>query len=88
MIGHDLLAVDEAKELESELEASTVLDEVLAGADVVVALNSEQVYADIDWSDLNAADRPLYVIDTRCILDTQALESNGITFDILGSTGR
>ncbi|MCH7972000.1 MAG: UDP-glucose/GDP-mannose dehydrogenase family protein [Chloroflexi bacterium] len=90
VVGHDLLAVDEAKELEPELEASTDVGAVLAGAEVVVALNSEQIYADIDWSAVGiggAADRPPYVIDTRGILDTNALKSNGITFDILGSTG-
>ena len=90
VVGHDLLAVDEAKELEPELEASTDVGAVLAGAEVVVALNSEQIYADIDWSAVGiggTADRPPYVIDTRGILDTNALKSNGITFDILGSTG-
>ncbi|MCI0774659.1 MAG: UDP-glucose/GDP-mannose dehydrogenase family protein [Chloroflexi bacterium] len=90
VVGHDLLAVDEAKELEPELEASTDVGAVLAGAEVVVALNSEQIYADIDWSAVGiggTADRPPHVIDTRGILDTNALKSNGITFDILGSTG-
>lgn len=90
VVGHDLLAVDEAKELEPELEASTDVGAVLAGAEVVVALNSEQIYADIDWSAVGiggTADHPPHVIDTRGILDTNALKSNGITFDILGSTG-
>ena len=90
VVGHDLLAVDEAKELEPELEASTDVGAVLAGAEVVVALNSEQIYADIDWSAVGiggTADRPPHVIDTRGLLDTHALKSNGITFDILASTG-
>ncbi len=85
--GHDLLAVDEAKELEPDLEASTDVDAVLAGAEVVVVLNSEQIYADIDWSGLGTATLAPYVIDTRGVLDTSALEASGITFDILGSTG-
>ena len=88
VVGHDLLAVSEAKELEPRLEASNDIGVVLAGAEVVVALNSEPVYADIDWSAAGTADRPPYVIDTRCILDTKALEANGITFDVLGSAGK
>ncbi|MBN4059355.1 UDP-glucose/GDP-mannose dehydrogenase family protein [Dehalococcoides mccartyi] len=89
VIGHDLLAVDEAKELEPALEASTDLGAVLAGAEVVVALNSEAVYAEIDWSTAGSGDTSYqqpYVIDTRGILDESALKANGIRFDILGST--
>ena len=89
--GHDMLAVDEARELEPGLEASTDLGAVLAGAEVVVTLNSEQIYADIERSTVGiggTADRPTYVIDTRGILDTNALEANGIAFDVLGSTGQ
>ena len=87
VIGHDLLAVEEAMELEPGLEASADVGTVLAGAEVVVALNSEPVYAEIDWSIAGAADRPPFVIDTRGVLDTSALKVNGIKFDILGSTG-
>ena len=91
VVGHDVLAVDEAQEVEPELEASAEIDEVLNGAEVVVALNSEQIYADIDWSAIGidgTADRPPYVIDTRGILDVKALAASGITFDVLGSSGR
>ena len=91
VVGHDVLAVDEAREVEPELEASAEIDEVLNGAEVVVALNSEQIYADIDWSAVGidgTADRPPYVIDTRGILDVKALAASGITFDVLGSSGR
>jgi UDPglucose 6-dehydrogenase len=89
VVGHDFLAVKEAQEIEPELEASSEIAEVLKGADVVVALNSEAVYADIDWSMTrngnSSASAPI-VIDTRGILDVQALESNGITYDVLGSS--
>ena len=85
VIGHDLLAVEEATELIPEIEASSDIAHVLTGAEVVVALNSELVYADINWS---VIDNSLYVIDTRGILDTEALVSNGIKFDVLGSAGR
>ena len=91
VVGHDVLAVDEAQEVEPELEASAEIDEVLNGAEVVVALNSEQIYADIDWSAVGidgTADRPPYVIDTRGILDVKVLAASGITFDVLGSSGR
>jgi len=85
VVGHDLLAVQEAKELEPELEASVDVTEVLAGAEVVVVLNSEPSYADIDWSTAGAGGHPPHVIDTRGILATSALEAAGITFDVLGS---
>ena len=85
VVGHDLLAVQEAKELEPELEASVDVTEVLAGAEVVVVLNSEPSYADIDWSAAGAGGHPPHVIDTRGILATSALEAAGITFDVLGS---
>ena len=85
VIGHDLLAVEEATELIPELEASSDIAHVLTGAEVVVALNSELVYSDINWS---VIDNSLYVIDTRGILDTEALASHGIKFDVLGSAGR
>ena len=85
VVGHDLLAVQEAKELEPELEASVDVTEVLAGAEVVVVLNSEPSYADIDWSAAGAGGHPPHVIDTRGILAAGALEAAGITFDVLGS---
>jgi UDPglucose 6-dehydrogenase len=85
VIGHDLLAVDEAKELEPELEASVDLAEVLAGAEVVVALNSESAYSDIDWSQVAMSESAPYVVDTRGILDSKSLSSNGLKFDVLGS---
>ena len=87
VVGHDLLAVDEAREAEPGLEASADIGTVLAGAEVVVALNSEPSYTDIDWSTAVADGHPPYVIDTRGILDTSALEAVGITFSVLGSTG-
>jgi UDP-N-acetyl-D-mannosaminuronate dehydrogenase len=87
VIGHDVLAVDEAKELEPMLEVSPQISEVLTGVEVIVVLNSESIYSEIDWSALGTADKKPYVIDTRGVLDTNALEANGIAFDILGSTG-
>jgi UDPglucose 6-dehydrogenase len=85
VVGHDLLAVEEAIELESDLEASADLAEVLMGADVVVALNSEPIYSDIDWSQVASQGTSVYVIDTRGILDQQSLASNDLAFEVLGS---
>ena len=85
--GHDVLAVSEAQCLAPELVASTDIDRVLAGTDVVVILNAEPVYANIDWSALAGDNDPSpYVIDTRGVLDIQALTSSGIRFDVLGSS--
>ena len=87
VIGHDSLAVDEARELESELEASSSIEEVLDGAEVVVALNSELIYAGIDWLPIGQRSNPPYVVDTRGTLDRQSLLSSGLMFDVLGSMG-
>lgn len=85
VVGHDLLAVEEAKELEPEIEASVFLDDVLAGAEVVVALNSDLIYSDIDWSQIAKIDASPYVLDTRGILDIESLSSSGLRFDVMGS---
>ena len=86
VIGHDILAVEEALELEPELEASDDIDKVLAGAEVIIVLNPEPIYADINWAVVGAAKPPAFVIDTRGIIDPKVLRANGIKFDILGST--
>ena len=85
VVGHDLLAVGEAMALEPELEASTDIQKVLHGAEVVVTLNSESVYASINWSEVVAAGAAPYVVDTRGVLDAEALRARNISFDILGS---
>jgi UDPglucose 6-dehydrogenase len=86
VIGHDVLAIDEAKELEPDLEVSTNLDEVLMEADVIVALNSESTYSEIDWSRVTGSVPVPFVVDTRGILSGQSLRSSGVSFVVLGST--
>jgi UDP-glucose 6-dehydrogenase len=86
VIGHDVLALEEVKELEPNLEVSSEVSEVLAGAEVVVALNSESEYSDIDWSSAGSPRQPPFVVDTRGVLDIGALEANEIPFYVLGST--
>jgi len=86
VIGHDVLAVDEARELEPELEVSTNLNEVLSEADVVVALNSEFTYSEIEWSRVANSGTTPFVVDTRGILNGQSLGSSGLSFVVLGST--
>jgi UDPglucose 6-dehydrogenase len=83
VIGHDFLAVEEAIELEPELEASSDISEVLAGAEVVVALNSESDYSEINWAEIGTDGKCLFVLDTRGTLDHAALKTNGITFGVL-----
>jgi UDPglucose 6-dehydrogenase len=85
VVGHDLLAVDQAIELEPELEASSDLGFVLSDADVVVVLNSESAYAEIDWAALPPRDIDLYVLDTRGILERNSLEVGGFKYDVLGA---
>ncbi len=85
VIGHDMLAASEAVEMEPELEVSDDLHSVLTTADVVVALNSDSVYSEIDWQKVRADGGTCFVIDTRGILDHDALASSGLLFDTLGS---
>jgi UDPglucose 6-dehydrogenase len=85
VVGHDLLAVEEARDLEPELEASANLGDVLADAEVIVALNSEPAYSDIDWAQVARAETLPYVVDTRGILDSESLTSSGLSFAVLGS---
>ena len=85
VVGHDLLAIDEVRELEPELKASINLDEVLSEADVVVALNSESIYSKVNWSLVANSGTTPYILDTRGILDAQSLRSSGLNFVVLGS---
>ncbi|MGY8732885.1 MAG: UDP-glucose dehydrogenase family protein [Pirellulales bacterium] len=85
VVGHDLLAIDEVGELEPDLKVSDNLATVLAGSDIVVALNSESIYSEIDWSEVVLANGSPYVIDTRGILDYGSLVSSGLYFDVLGA---
>ena len=85
VVGHDLLAVEEARDLEPELEVSANLGDVLADAEVIVALNSEPAYSDIDWAQVARAETLPYVVDTRGILDSESLTSSGLSFAVLGS---
>jgi UDPglucose 6-dehydrogenase len=86
VIGHDFLAVDEAVELEPDLNAYANLDSVLSGAEVIVVLNSESAYTQIDWMAFGVANIAPHIVDTRGILDRKSLESSGLSFDVLGST--
>ena len=85
VIGHDALAVEEVRELEPDLEVSDDLRIVLMGAEVVIALNSESIYGEINWLDVAMADLPPYVIDTRGVLDKESLTVSGLKYDVFGS---
>jgi UDPglucose 6-dehydrogenase len=85
VVGHDVLAVDEVRELEPDFEVSEDVDGILNDSEVVVALNSEPSYAGIDWSGYGQVERSPYVIDTRGILDHDSLVASGIEFDVLGA---
>lgn len=84
--GHDFLAVQAAVEMEPELKATSDLEMAIKGSDVVVVLNPETSYSEIDWRSLVSSGFSPYVIDTRGVLDVDALSASGITFYVLGST--
>lgn len=86
VIGHDLLAVQEAIEIEPELETTSEVDVAIIGADVVVVLNAETSYSEIDWCSLVTRGASPYVIDTRGVIDVESLSASGITFYLMGST--
>ena len=80
--GHDVLATKEASEIESKLNVSENLVEVLENTEIVIILNSEKIYSKIDWS--NIKPKP-YVIDTRGIVNINELEKYSIKYDVLGT---
>ncbi len=82
--GHDSLAMAEATELEPDLKVSSELDSVLRGADLVVVMNSDEIYRNIDWTELGFSHELPFVIDTRGVLDQQSLQKAGIKYQILG----
>lgn len=86
VVGHDFLAVEEAIEMESELEATSDLDTAIKGADILVVLNPEETYSEIDWRTLASSGFSPYVIDTRGVLDVDSLSASGLDFYVLGST--
>ena len=84
VIGHDVLALDEVNELEPTFNVSDDLQSVLTSAEIVVVLNSEPAYAEIDWSAWDSSQSAPHVIDTRGILDRDSLDASRVTFEILG----
>lgn len=86
VIGHDQLAVNEAREFDASIEASSDLSVVLEGAEVIVALNVEPAYSEIDWQSVGAEGRLPYVLDTRGTLDETSLVLSGLRYDVLGSS--
>jgi UDPglucose 6-dehydrogenase len=87
VVGHDLLAIEEVAEMEPNFEVSSDLNEVLSSAEVVVVLNSEPVYSNIDWAGVFKDGESPLVIDTRGILDARALKDIKIQIDVLGTAG-
>ena len=85
VVGHDVIAAEEALELEPQLGATSDLESVLADSEVVVVLNRERSYQTIDWSSLVSSGTSPFVIDTRGIVDLDALSSAGLNCDVLGS---
>ncbi len=85
VVGHDFLAVEEAIEMESELQATSDLDVAIKGADILVVLNPEETYSEIDWPNLASSGFSPYVIDTRGVLDIDSLSASGLDFYVLGS---
>ncbi|MFL2664830.1 MAG: UDP-glucose dehydrogenase family protein [Dehalococcoidia bacterium] len=82
VIGHDVLANKEASEIESKLNVSENLLEVLEDTEIVIILNSEKIYSEINWSNIKS--KP-YVIDTRGIVNINELEKYSIKYDVLGT---
>ena len=84
VIGHDVLAVQEAKAQESDLCASEDLNIVIRNAEVVVVLNAEAMYSEIVWSNYVNSGQLLYILDTRGVLSLDSLIASGLKFEVLG----
>jgi len=85
VVGHDYLAVEEAREMEPEINASDNLESVIAGAEIIVVLNADAGYRQIDWSGFESRETSPFVVDTRATLDHDSLSELGIKFDVIGS---
>ena len=80
--GHDILATNEAALMEDKLIVSENLNDVLNQAEIVIILNSEKIYSEINWSNISPK---TYVIDTRGIVNISELEKHSIKYDVLGT---
>ena len=80
--GHDILAAKEAAQMEDKLIVSDNLNDVLNQAEIVIILNSEKIYSQIDWSIISPK---TYIIDTRGIVNVDELKKYSIEYDLLGT---
>ena len=80
--GHDILATKEAAQIEDKLIVSENLDDVLSQAEIVIILNSEKIYSQINWSNISPQ---TYIIDTRGIVNIIELEKYSIKYNVLGT---
>ena len=80
--GHDILAAKEAAQMEDKLIVSDNLNDVLNQAEIVIILNSEKIYSQIDWSIISPK---TYIIDTRGIVNIDELKKYSIEYDLLGT---
>ena len=80
--GHDILAAKEAAQIEDKLIVSDNLNDVLNQAEIVIILNSEKIYSQIDWSIISPK---TYIIDTRGIVNVDELKKYSIEYDLLGT---
>jgi len=84
VIGHDVLAADDARKLEPELKASGDLRTVIDDTDAIVVLNDEPTYRDLDLTIASDSSNKPFVLDTRGVLDIRKLESKGIVVEVVG----
>ncbi len=80
--GHDVLATNEAALMEDKLIVSENLNDVLKQAEIIIILNSEKIYSEINWSNISPK---TYIIDTRGIVNISELEKHSIKYDVLGT---
>ena len=58
------------------------MNDVLNQAEIVIILNSEKIYSQIDWSIISPK---TYIIDTRGIVNVDELKKYSIEYDLLGT---
>ena len=68
--------------MEDKLIVSENLNDVLKQAEIIIILNSEKIYSEINWSNISPK---TYIIDTRGIVNISELEKHSIKYDVLGT---
>jgi UDPglucose 6-dehydrogenase len=81
---YDPIASDEARHIMPDLACVGSIDEVVEGADAVVLVTEWPEFLGLDWGAVAGAMAGSLVIDGRNVLDREAIEAAGLTYEGMG----